>query len=299
MATYRRLLREATGGTDLRRAGERVAAAIDAELVDELEGIAAGAGQDVLELLAINARTELLAGGCSVLARGGWLAQTWDWHPDLAAATVVWTILLPDDRWLTTLTEAGALAKLGISSAGLACGLNFLRCSADGGVGGTPIHVLLRQLLSCAGAGAARELLLGARTTASSCVTVVSGDAAFAVELSPGGAQLLAPDADGWLVHTNHFLRPPLAGRDEEPADGTRARRAELARLARAGVPPRDALAAHAPAIQPICRDGDGAAVAWAERRATLAAIWAQPAQGRLAVAAGPPCREPFVDVTR
>ena len=62
MATYRRLLRETAG--DLAPHGERVAAALEGrwpDLIEELEGIAAGAAQDPLELLAINARTELLA----------------------------------------------------------------------------------------------------------------------------------------------------------------------------------------------------------------------------------------------
>ncbi len=86
VATYRRLLRSVA---DLRAAGDEVGARLDPELVTELEGIAAGAGQDVRELLAINARTELMAGvpgECSLFGRvepaGAWLAQTWDWHPD-------------------------------------------------------------------------------------------------------------------------------------------------------------------------------------------------------------------------
>ncbi|HEY6886626.1 MAG TPA: C45 family autoproteolytic acyltransferase/hydrolase, partial [Solirubrobacter sp.] len=149
VATYRRLFQEAAGlGRDaVLAAGDIVGFGLDAELVDELEGLAAGAGQDVRELLAINARTELLAGTqaggeCSLLGRcdaraGAWLAQTWDWHPDLAAAAVAWTVSY-DDTWFTTVTEAGLLAKLGFNRRGVACGLNFLTCSEDGGVDGVP-----------------------------------------------------------------------------------------------------------------------------------------------------------------
>ena len=77
VATYRRLLREAAGvgAEELRVAGADVAERLQSrwpELVSELEGIAQGARQDVLELAAINARTELLAGTprseCSVIA---------------------------------------------------------------------------------------------------------------------------------------------------------------------------------------------------------------------------------------
>jgi hypothetical protein len=60
--------------------------------------------------------------------------------------------------------------------------------------------------------------------------------------------------------------------------------------------PPR-ALGQHAPRSEPLCRHGDPAGTPWAERRATLLAIWAEPAGRALRVAAGPPCRTPFVAV--
>jgi hypothetical protein len=47
------------------------------------------------------------------------LAQNWDWHPDLIESRVVWTITEPGGRWLTTLTEAGILAKVCLNSRGL------------------------------------------------------------------------------------------------------------------------------------------------------------------------------------
>jgi isopenicillin-N N-acyltransferase-like protein len=305
VTVYRRLLREAAGvgRGELRRAGELVGARLAPELVDELEGIAAGAGVDARELLAINARTELLAGRgageCSLLGRGepdgAWLAQTWDWHPALAPAALAWTV-----GAFTTITEAGILAKLGQSRAGLAVGLNFLTCTADGGLDGVPVHIVARLLLEgCATGAEARELLAGVRCSASSCLTVATGDDLFAAELSPGGTRIVEPDADGWLVHTNHFLLPPLAGRDSQPDThpGTLARRARLARAARAGTPPLRALAEHAPASEPLCRHGDPRGTPWAERRATLLAMLARPATRSLRVAAGPPCVTPFVEV--
>ena len=172
VAGYRRLLSEAAdlSQADLLRAGETVGERLanhSPRLVDELEGIAAGAGQDVRELLAINARTELLAGTqaggeCSLIARrasaGPWLAQTWDWHPALRPAAVLWSVRRAGG-WFQTVTEAGVLAKLGHNSHGLACGLNFLTCSADSGPKGLPIHTILRLLLDdCATADEARAL---------------------------------------------------------------------------------------------------------------------------------------------
>jgi isopenicillin-N N-acyltransferase-like protein len=296
VATYRRLLREAA---DLRRAGADVAERLEPrwpELFEELEGIAAGARQDVLELAAINARTELLAGGCSVVAHSdGSLAQTWDWHPDLAAAMVTWTIHQSGGRSFTTATEAGILGKMGCTSGGLACGLNFLACSEDGGTEGAPIHVLLRLVLErCDRVEDALALLRSARTSASACVTLAGLGKAVAVELSPGGVELVHPDADGWLVHTNHFLVGPVAGSDTLVGPGTCARRELLARLVRRGVPVREALATHAPAEEPVCRHADPDAP-WAERRATLLALTA--VGGELCVASGPPCSNGYARV--
>ena len=164
----------------MRAAGAAVGETLDRVLVEELEGMAAGAAQDVRDLLAINARTELLAGAeCSVLGRLDGaevtLAQTWDWHPDLAPSRVLWTVHHGDGAWFTTATEAGVLAKLGLNHHGVACALNLLTCSADGGIGGVPIHILLRLVLERGeDAEHAAELLCAARATASSAITLAS-----------------------------------------------------------------------------------------------------------------------------
>lgn len=272
------------------------------DLVDEVAGIAAGAGVPAEVLLAVNARTELLgpraACECSVageLAAGGGgvrVVQNWDWHPDLAASSLVWRVEQGDGRWFTTLTEAGIVAKVGVSSAGLCVGLNFLTCSLDGGVGGDPIHVLLRVLLDrCDGLVEALALLGGASVTASSCVTLGwadDGEAALAaVELSPGGSAVLWPDARGRLEHTNHFLAPVPAGVDTQPAESP----STLVRLdvLRRAPDVEAALRSHLGRPQSVCRH-DVAADAWEDRRATLASVAMDPGRGSFRVTAGPPC---------
>ena len=297
---YRRLLQESAGvgPSDMRAAGTAVAETLEREaphLVDELEGMAAGAGQDPRDLLAVNARTELLAGvECSVVGRlqraDVTLAQTWDWHPELAPSRVLWTVHHGDGAWFTTATEAGVLAKLGLNHHGVACALNLLTCSADGGIGGVPIHLLLRLVLEQArDATGAAELLCAARATASSAITLASPGSLLAVELSPGGAVVLRPDTDGWLIHTNHFLVPPAAGADEAE-EGTRLRRARLLELARAGTAPEEALASHLPEEQPVCRHGGDEDLPWPDRIQTLLTLRLDPAAPSFALATGPPC---------
>ena len=64
--------------------------------------------------------------------------------PTPAASTVVW-IVEHEHGWFATLTEAGMLAKIGLNDAGLGVCLNLLNTTADGGLDGTPIHLLLRR----------------------------------------------------------------------------------------------------------------------------------------------------------
>jgi isopenicillin-N N-acyltransferase-like protein len=274
-------------------AGGRVRASDDEH--EELAGIASGAGVDVRELLAVNARTELIASKytspdeCSTIGAGGLLAQNWDWHPDLQESTVVW-IVHEGDRWFATITEAGILAKIGLNDAGLGVCLNLLATSADGGLDGVPIHLLLRRVMACRSVDDALALLTGARVSASSAVTVaVPGDVAT-VELSPGGPNVLRGSVG---AHTNHFLEPPRAGRDVglEDSASTR-RRLEVIRE----LPLLDALRSHDGHPVGVCRHVDESEP-WEERTATLASVIMDLAARRLYVAAGQPCTAPHVEI--
>ena len=68
---------------------------------------------------------------CSVIGRtesedGPWLAQTWDWYVDAPERTVMWNAVADDGARFLTMTEAGLLAKTGVSERGLALSLNML-----------------------------------------------------------------------------------------------------------------------------------------------------------------------------
>jgi isopenicillin-N N-acyltransferase-like protein len=323
---YRRLFEvwSGLGLAAVRDRGTQVAAALAPwpELVEEIRGIAAGAGQDVRELLAVNARTELLGGGgpaeCSVVGLlprasgdgGTVLAQNWDWHPD--SAPVLWSIATPDGHVLTTLTEAGIVAKIGCNDRGLGCCLNMLGADSDAGdAGGVPIHVLLRLVLErCGSVAEAVALLLDARVGASSAITVASDGgreeepALATVELSPAGSRTLAPDAHGVLVHANHFLHADLRPHDANVRswpETLERQRIACARLdARHGPVGGAALEAllrsHANAPDAICRH-EVADVPYEDRDATLASVVMHLAEGRMLVAAGTPCTAPFRDV--
>ncbi|HYV15099.1 MAG TPA: C45 family peptidase [Conexibacter sp.] len=322
--TYRRLFAAISGlgVADVRQLGEQVGASLTAwpELVEEIAGIAAGAGQDERELLAINARTELLGAAsrpeCSFVgllprataAGTTVMAQNWDWHPDLAESVVVWSIRTPDGHALTTMTEAGILAKIGLNDRGLGCCLNMLGAEGDGGVGGVPIHLLLRLVLErCATVEEALSLLLGARVTASSAISVGSDGhepALVTVELSPAGGRCLWPDAGGVLTHTNHFLHPELQARDSavrEWPETIERHRAVCAHLATDAGPLALAdlealLRSHVNAPDAICRH-ELADVPYEDRDETLASVVLMLGERRMRIACGLPCMHPHRDV--
>jgi isopenicillin-N N-acyltransferase-like protein len=225
-----------------------------------------------------------------VAGGGALLAQNWDWHPDLAASTLVWVVRLPSGGWFATLTEAGILAKIGMNSAGLGVCLNLLECSADGGLAGEPIHLLLRRVLSgCASLEDALDLLCGAHVSASSAVTVAVPGEVATVELSPGGPSVVRGG-----FHTNHFLVPPHAGRDtgvEDPASSSELRLEVVRRE-----PLRDALRSHAGHPRGVCRHVDES-LPWAERTATIASVVMDLAHPALHVAFGQPCTVAYEDV--
>jgi isopenicillin-N N-acyltransferase-like protein len=218
---------------------------LDPALLAEIEGIAAGAGRNVDEILALNARTEILPPSypgephpdrLSIVAAnakqgaGDWgectsvavkpaqsttgttlLAQNWDWLGVQRAALVLLRVRGTDGASCLTLTEAGMLAKIGLNDRGFGVCLNILRSSDDGSRTGIPVHVLLRALLardSVADAVAfASRLSFGASSNV--LCADASGDTA-ALEFSPRGLEVVH-GADAALCHTNHFLAPAAA----------------------------------------------------------------------------------------
>lgn len=194
------------------------------EYAVEIAGIAAGAGRDVTEVAAINARTELLVAAdataateCSTVVTlppdaAPVAVQTWDWYDAMAGGWLEWTIPHPDGRLVRTVTEYGMLAKIGVNGAGVGVMLNMLHHANDDtaiapGRIGFPVHLLSRTLLDRAeSVKDALELTEGVATTASTSLTVVDREShAATIELFPGGPGVLGP-TDGVLARTNHFV---------------------------------------------------------------------------------------------
>lgn len=198
-------------------------------LARELDHIAAGAQLDPTQLRILNARTEILAATrvlgaeCSAVAVADGARsfgfQTWDWLPALAPAGMVWRYTSDMGRAVTTFTEPGMLAKIGVNDGGLGLHFNILHHHSDSRLReyGVPVHAVARAVLDGAASMLdAAELAASAATCASTVFTCVSYDRASgradagAIEVSPIGTRVVPAEA-GVVAHTNHFLDPWLA----------------------------------------------------------------------------------------
>jgi isopenicillin-N N-acyltransferase-like protein len=213
-----------------RSAGYReVIGNFDAGLLEELEGIARGAGRPFGEILALNVRTEVMpaqfmtgadAGECTAIAvrpaasASGepLLAQNWDWVGAQRESMILLRARGGRGPSYLTLTEAGMLAKIGLNEAGFGVTLNILRSVFDAGEPGIPVHVLLRALLGRASVADAisfaGRLAFGG---SSNILCADRGGNSASLEFSPHGLRAVGDDG-GTLCHTNHFLHPDAAG---------------------------------------------------------------------------------------
>jgi isopenicillin-N N-acyltransferase-like protein len=321
LAVYDALFERAAGiGRDeARRLGGRAlerVAAWSPSLADEIEGIAAGAGQPAAAIAALNARTELLAlgnarrGECTVAARLGdgppVAVQTWDWHEELASGWHVLTVDAPGARPLHTLTEYGIVGKVGVNASGVGVLLNILHHASDGGSDagpGVPVHVVARRVLDAAADVNDALLIAGsAAVSASSSLTVVADaggeSGALSIELCPDGVGHVLPAPDGVLVHTNHFLAERGRAGDLEPgtAPDTLVRLDVVRRRLTAAPPERpdqaiDALRSHLGGAGAVCCH-PAADAPLGERYATLATVTVDARDRTLAVRRGGPCED-------
>ncbi|MFI7043033.1 C45 family autoproteolytic acyltransferase/hydolase [Streptosporangium sandarakinum] len=305
------------------------------DLAEEMEGVAEGADVPLWVVAALNARTEILseaaaprAGECSTVvhvgaSRSGTSAgdgtasgagngaagrtvggQSWDWHEELAdgwhAQSVRGAAGDPADGGslaFTGITEYGILGKIGLNEAGVGVLFNILGHAGDG-AGGVPVHLVARRALgSAASFDEAIAVITGAPVSASTVMTVVTAGRAASVEVSPAGAAVVHPDAEGWLVRTNHFQDPVLAAGEHrgrlEPETYDRLRVLGERVRGRNGIAGPDDLAALLTA-----HPGDGAEVCChapaggrlGTRWATLATVLVEPAAGLFQVHDGGPC---------
>lgn len=203
--------------------------AYNPDYLEEIRGIADGAGVTFEDILALNVRSELAFQGKTSAAQDGCtcigitpersttgdtlLGQNWDFRASQRDSLIILKIRQTNGRPdITLVTEAGIIGKYGFNSCGIGVCLNALAIDAE--PVGLPLHIAMRGILEgqnlCEALLNATKLPLACSANfmiASACGEVVD------IEIEGNEFDVLYA-ADGTLVHTNHFrsLRLPSPG---------------------------------------------------------------------------------------
>lgn len=199
------------------------------DLVEEMEGIAAGANLGLSSIVLVNARTEILQlakrekgisddepDGCTgavilpEAAKAGRLihGQNWDWRAECAETSIVLRVRRDDGPDLLTFTEAGGLARSGFNAAGIGITANYLESDRDYRDIGIPLPFIRRRALEARHFAHAIRVVA---TTPKSCSNnmMLSTAEGFAVDIecAPDEAFPTYPETD-LIVHANHWQSP-------------------------------------------------------------------------------------------
>jgi isopenicillin-N N-acyltransferase-like protein len=198
---------------------------------DAMRGVADGSGRDLLDVLVLNVRYELLyyqygvvgitgADGCTSFAvlpeasASGHLllGQNWDWIPEVQGAI----LHTREQNGLETMTftEAGIVGgKIGLNSAGLGLAINGLLSTADDWSRlVTPFHARCYEILRRRSLAEAVDVVLREKRSCSANFLIAqTPDLAVDLEAAPDSIAEIPPTACA-IVHTNHFLDPDKLG---------------------------------------------------------------------------------------
>ncbi|CUM62459.1 uncharacterized protein PRCAT00000009001 [Priceomyces carsonii] len=183
-------------------------------IMDELRGIADGSGQDLIDILTLNVRSEICltnySDGCSSISQQNkedkdiYISQNWDWLTELNEGIIILDIQPTDKPRMLMMTEAGIIAKIGFNDKGLGLMLNAIMCGVSQVA--LPVHFAIRRCLEAESTQQAISELedLGIASTANLMLADNRGNF-LTVEASPKGFAFIEPDDNLVVAHTNHL----------------------------------------------------------------------------------------------
>ncbi len=207
--------------------------ALEVRYLEEINGMAEGAGQEPVDLLALNVRTEIIFAAVAKAAAHECTAfvvlpeatvtghtligQNWDWNPSTKETVIVLEAEQDEGPDYVTVVEAGLLAKAGFNSAGIGLATNALVTDQDRGEAGVPYHVVLRAILDAEGMSEALAAINHhPRASAANYLIAHRNGEALNVEAAPGdnSRTYLSYPEGGIFAHSNHFTDPGFSLND-------------------------------------------------------------------------------------
>ncbi len=308
----------------------RVAEQAVPEMVDEVRGVAEGAGVPFRHLFTANCNEEFTclpdqpagpgkeraaggppargAGHCTTFAfvAGGrpLAGHNEDWYPGDIENLVVRHVTLPGRGSRPTVSylavgSAATTPNTAVTSFGLCGGANTVYSwdLRDG----VPNNLLLASLHECRDLEELLDRIAAAPRARGS--NHLPCDAAGRIwDIETTATRLAWLDGGECFVHTNHYVTPELEPQDETTSEGTFKRRARAEELLAAGLEAgADPLALaqavlrdHANVPLSICAHWDDDDPDPDQSVTTVSMVW-EPAERRAHIAVGPPCEHEFV----
>ncbi|KAK5087172.1 hypothetical protein LTR05_004343 [Lithohypha guttulata] len=180
--------------------------------LEEVRGIADGAGVPFESILALNVRTEIgfgmLNDGCTAFAwktkTASFIAQNWDWEGQQKDNIMCVRVVQKDKPTIHMMTEAGIIGKIGMNSAGVGVTLNAI---AAKGVSfdKLPCHFALRIVLESTSLQEAKQKLNKAGLASACHITVADAETGSIGFENTAVDQIELHMKDGLNMHTNHI----------------------------------------------------------------------------------------------
>lgn len=287
-------------------------------ILDEVDGIAEGAGRAPAEILALNARGELRSGDpfadaaeCTAFvvtdeASGDghvWCGQNWDWRSETAGTALMVRVEQPGKPTFISLVEAGTVARHGANAAGICLNANGLAKPFTNGPG-IPQPFIRRRILESWTIGDALDAVMEPTAYLSTNIVLTTREG-FSIDLETTPARHgIAYPEHGVLGHANAFTSfvPEQVKRTYRPSSSDSLYRGKRVADRLAGAPAAGsstavralveaALSDHLGYPNSVCNHPDERA----ERRyETLASLVVDLTTGEFWVAGGPPCSTAF-----
>lgn len=194
----------------------------DLSLIEEMAGVAKGAGVDFEDILALNAKSELastgkivtsFAEGCTSIGTSTPLTsdtiigQNWDWKEEQKRNLLLLKIVQKEKPNILMITEAGIIGKVGFNDHSVGVCVNALM--TDKKTNGVPMHLGLRGVLNSTSLQKAiLKVYNGQIATAANFLIGYSEGKhkgmILQTEVSPFGIDFVNENS-GYGVHSNHI----------------------------------------------------------------------------------------------
>lgn len=199
----------------------------DADILEELEGLAKGANLSLEEIVTLNARYELIWGermarkfsfsGCTSavalpeVTKNGHtiIGKNYDMGPLHFDFCVILKVEQNNKPNIVISTEAGFIGGKGMNSAGLGVCGNGLVSNLDRFAPGVPWFIMKRGVLNAENFARSLKAVLDAPTAISGNMLIAHRDGVtIDLEITPEDVGVIQAE-EGILTHSNHFLTTP------------------------------------------------------------------------------------------